>query len=75
LRLRGEVRKLVEVREEDANADAKSRVAARLFAVAAEVDKKTGAGGARLTERGRWSLGDFDGTVEQIFSGGEEFEM
>jgi hypothetical protein len=41
----------------------------------AEVDKESGAGGARLAERGGGGFGDFDGTVEEIFAGGEDFDL
>ena len=41
---------------------------------ATEVDEESGAGGARLAERGRRSFGNFDGAVEEIFAGGKELE-
>lgn len=46
-----------------------------LFACAAEVNKEAGAGGAGLAERGRWSFGNFDGTVEEIFPGSKELDL
>ena len=46
-----------------------------LFRGVAEVNEESGAGGAGLAERGRWSFGNFDGAVEEIFAGGEEFDL
>ena len=39
------------------------------------MNEESGAGGARLAERGGWSFGDFDGAVEEIFAGGEYFHL
>src|ERR1700677_484179 len=39
------------------------------------MNKEAGAGGARLAERGGGGFGDFDGRVEKIFAGGEDFDL
>ncbi len=49
--------------------------ASGLLSWVAEANEESSAGGARLSERGRWSFGNFDGAVEKIFAGGEELDL
>ncbi len=52
-----------------------SCAARELVGSVAEVDEESGAGGARLAQRGGRGFGNFDGAVEKIFAGGKELDL